>query len=139
MIILDTNIVATLMHPVPDANVMAWMDRQPRISIWTTAITVLEIQKGIRALPDSRKRRRLNEEFEKLVTDRLDGRIASFDHVAADETATLIAHREKIGKNYDLEDGMIAGIVLARRATIATRNTKHFDDLPITVLNPWQA
>lgn len=139
MIILDTNIVSALMHNVPDPNVITWLDQQPRISIWTTAITVLEIQRGIRALPDGKKRSRLSEEFEKLLTDRLDGRIASFDHVAADKAATIVANREKTGKNYDLEDGMIAGIVLARHATIATRNTRHFDDLPITVLNPWQA
>jgi len=26
---------------------------------------------------------------------------------------------------------------LARKARIATRNTRHFDDLPDTVINPW--
>jgi hypothetical protein len=34
---------------------------------------------------------------------------------------------------------MIAGIVLASRATLATRNAKHFDDLSISVVNPWEA
>jgi predicted nucleic acid-binding protein len=33
---------------------------------------------------------------------------------------------------------MIAGIVLANRATLATRNTQHFEDLPLTVINPWE-
>jgi predicted nucleic acid-binding protein len=33
---------------------------------------------------------------------------------------------------------MIAGIVLAHRATLATRNARHFHDLPLTILNPWQ-
>jgi predicted nucleic acid-binding protein len=138
MIILDTNIVSALMAPVPDPSVVTWLDRQPRISIWSTAITVLEIQRGIRALSDGRKRSRLTREFEKLVTDHLGGRIASFDQAAADQAANLIAARERIGKNYDLEDGMIAGIALTHRAAIATRNVKHFDDLPLTVVNPWQ-
>ena len=30
-----------------------------------------------------------------------------------------------------------AGIALARRATLATRNAKHFDDLTTPVINPW--
>jgi len=34
---------------------------------------------------------------------------------------------------------MIAGIALATRAALATRNTAHFADLSITVINPWQA
>src|SRR5258707_757592 len=35
-------------------------------------------------------------------------------------------------------DTMIAGIVLANRATLATRNTQHFKDLLLTVINPWE-
>jgi predicted nucleic acid-binding protein len=34
---------------------------------------------------------------------------------------------------------MIAGIALARHNTLATRNTRHFDYLSISVLNPWEA
>jgi predicted nucleic acid-binding protein len=34
---------------------------------------------------------------------------------------------------------MIAGIVLASRATLATRDTKHFDDIAKSVVNPWEA
>jgi predicted nucleic acid-binding protein len=33
---------------------------------------------------------------------------------------------------------MIAGIVLANRATLATRNTQHFEDLALPVINPWE-
>jgi hypothetical protein len=32
---------------------------------------------------------------------------------------------------------MIAGIALARRATLATRNVKHFVDRGLEVVNPW--
>jgi toxin FitB len=37
----------------------------------------------------------------------------------------------------DMRDTFIAGIALARRATLATRNLRHFDDLSISVINPW--
>jgi predicted nucleic acid-binding protein len=33
---------------------------------------------------------------------------------------------------------MIAGIAIARNAAVATRNTRHFADLPVPVLDPWQ-
>jgi toxin FitB len=34
---------------------------------------------------------------------------------------------------------MIAGIVLAHHAALATRNTRHFEDVPVSVVNPWVA
>jgi predicted nucleic acid-binding protein len=39
----------------------------------------------------------------------------------------------------ELRDTMIAGIVLARHATLATRNSIHFDDLSLPLINPWAA
>jgi predicted nucleic acid-binding protein len=41
------------------------------------------------------------------------------------------------GRPVDVRDTLIAGIAVAREAAIATRNTRHFEDLPITVINPW--
>jgi toxin FitB len=32
---------------------------------------------------------------------------------------------------------MIAGIAISRRATLATRNTRHFADLSIPIIDPW--
>ena len=34
---------------------------------------------------------------------------------------------------------MIAGIVKARRATLATRNIRHFEDAGIDLVDPWLA
>jgi predicted nucleic acid-binding protein len=36
-----------------------------------------------------------------------------------------------------MRDTFMAGIALARRATLATRNVRHFDDLSVPVVNPW--
>jgi len=36
-----------------------------------------------------------------------------------------------------MRDTFIAGIARARRATLATRNVRHFDDLSVPVVNPW--
>lgn len=41
------------------------------------------------------------------------------------------------GQPVELRDTMIAGIVLSRRATLATRNTVHFEDAGISMVNPW--
>ena len=41
------------------------------------------------------------------------------------------------GKPVDFRDVEIAGIVAARRATLATRNVRHFQDLRIELVDPW--
>ena len=38
-----------------------------------------------------------------------------------------------------MRDTFIAGIALAHRAALATRNVAHFQDLPIQVIDPWRA
>jgi hypothetical protein len=38
-----------------------------------------------------------------------------------------------------MRDTQIAGIALARRATLATRNVRHFTDLKISLVDPWAA
>jgi predicted nucleic acid-binding protein len=48
-----------------------------------------------------------------------------------------MASRHKKGRPVDLRDTMIAGIALACHATLATRNTEHFEDLPVPVVDPW--
>ena len=71
--------------------------------------------------------------------DDLEHRVVDFDASAATAAATLTVARSKRGGPVDLRDTQIAGIVLARRATLATRNVKHFADLDVPVVNPWEA
>jgi predicted nucleic acid-binding protein len=50
-----------------------------------------------------------------------------------------MASRQKKGRPGELRDTMIAGIVLAHHATLATLNITHFEDLSVPVINPWLA
>lgn len=138
MIILDTNVVSALMRDVPDRSVLEWLDQQPESSIWTTSVTVFEIQAGLQVMPAGRKRSLLSEQFDRLL-DEIDHRISVFDEEAARQAANLTASRQKKGRPVELRDTMIAGIVLAGKASLATRNTAHFSDLSATIIDPWAA
>lgn len=139
MIILDTNVLSAIMSVEPDPRVVAWLDRQPAESIWITTITVFEARLGLALLPASRKRRALELSFALLLHDDLEDRVLDFDTDAAVAAALLAAKRQKSGKSVDVRDTEIAGIAVARRATLATRNVRHFEDLEIPVVNPWSA
>jgi hypothetical protein len=136
MIVLDTNVLSALMRQTPDPQVIGWLDRQPRTSIWTTSITLLEVRFGLQIMAAGKRRSLLMEAFE-AVLGRLGHRVIPFDVAAAQQAGDLMASRHKKGRPVELRDTMIAGIVLVQRATLATRNTAHFEDIAASVINPW--
>lgn len=138
MIVLDTNVLSALMRRVPDPEVVAWLDGQPRTSVWTTSVTVLEIRYGLEILAAGKRRAALIRAFDTVLADQIEHRIASLDVAAAERAATLMAARHRAGRPGDLRDTLVAGIVLAHRATLATGNTRHFEDLTVPVVNPWR-
>ena len=137
MIILDTDVLSDLMRDRPDHAVEQWLDHQPRTSIWTTSVTIMEIRFGLAVMPLGRRRAGLQREFEATLNETLEDRVIAFDAIAAEATARLMAERRRRGTTGDLTDTMIARIAIAHQATLATRNTRHFDDLPVPVVNPW--
>jgi toxin FitB len=136
VIILDTNVLSALMRERPDQNVITWLDRQPRTSVWTTSVTLFEIGFGLQILGTGRQRTVLFRAFEELLA-RIGQRVLTFDVAAAGQASDLMAARHRKGRPVDLRDTMIAGIALAQHATLATRNTAHFEDASIVLVNPW--
>ena len=139
MVILDTNVISALMQGEPEPKVIDWLDRQPEVSVWTTAVNVLEIRFGLEVMPQGRRRSQQRRHFERILDEVLERRIAVFDSDAAEESALLMAKRRAGGHSVDFRDSMIAGIAIVNRATLATRNTRHFADLPVPVVDPWTA
>ena len=139
MIILDTNVLSALMRTSPDASVVAWLDRRPAESVWITSITLFETRLGLALLSRGRPRQALETSFAHLLEEDLQNRVLDFDSTAATQAALLAAVRQRAGKPVDVRDTLIAGIALARRATLATRNIRHFSDLTVPVIDPWHA
>lgn len=120
----------------PPTSVIAWLDRQPTESIWTTAITVFEIQYGLERLPEGKRRRFLEEAFESLMAEDLGSRILAFDVHAARASAAIASDLDSCGQRPGIRDVQIAGIARAHQAPLATRNTKDFERC-CEVINPW--
>ena len=137
MIVLDTNVLSALMRRDVDETVLTWLDLQPSESVWTTSVTVFEIRFGLELLAPSQRKRQLEDAFSRAVDEDFQGRILPFDHEAAREAARLAAERRAVGRSVDFRDIEIASIIYARRATLATRNARHFRDLGIEVVDPW--
>ena len=125
------------MRDEPEAEIIAWLDSQSVESVWTTSITVYELRFGIELLPAGRRRRQLDEAFTAVIEQDLEGRVLPFDATAARLAGTVAAEYRRAGRSLEIRDVQIAGIARARKATLATRNTKHFEGIGLTLVNPW--
>jgi predicted nucleic acid-binding protein len=64
--------------------------------------------------------------------------VLDFDSPSALAAADLTARLKTKGLGIDLRDAQIAGIVSTRSTTLATRNTMHFLNTGIKLVNPWE-
>jgi len=139
MILLDTNVLSAMMRVAAEPTVERWLDTQPTESVWTTTITIFEIHFGLPLLAPSRRRDRLYDAFSRAIDEALGGRVLPFDRSAAENAATIAARQRQTGRSVEIRDVQIAGIAAARKATLATRNTRHFAELGIVLVDPWHA
>jgi len=137
MIIVDTNVMSEMMRLTPEQNVVAWFNDRRSETVWTNAITIMEIRYGLDIKPDGRKRFLLEATFERMLATYFPGRIAAFDHDAASHAARLQGRLKRAGIGIELADCMIAGITLSHGAILATRNVRHFADAGIDLVNPF--
>jgi len=137
VIVLDTNVVSALMRSEPDPNVVSWLDSLPAESVWTTSVTVFEVRLGLEILVEGRRRRHLEEAFAKALEEDFEGRVLPFDQPAAEAAGRIAAERRRVGRIVEIRDVQIAGIVKARKATLATRNLRHFEGCGLALVDPW--
>lgn len=138
MIVLDTNVVSEFMRLQPEDTVVTWLESQPTNEIWTTTITVYEIQHGLNILPDGKRKRDLIHQFELAMQLDFADRILDFDTTAAIAAADISAEYKKQGQGADVRDIQIAGIVASKAWTLATRNVKDFHLSDVALINPWE-
>ncbi len=106
-------------------------------SVWATAITVFEVRFGLE-LPAT-GRRRMEEEFARALAEDFEGRVLPFDQAAAQAAGAMAAARRRAGRTLEIRNLQIAGIAAARKATLATRNVRHFEGFGLAVVDPWAA
>ena len=139
MILVDTNVLSAMMRVAVEPTVERWFDAQPPESVWTTTVTIFEIRFGLALLAPGRRRDRLYDAFDRALDEILGGRFLSFDRAAAEAAAAIASRQRQIGRPVEIRDVQIAGIAAARKATLATRNTRHFAGLGIVLVDPWHA
>ena len=136
MILLDTNVVSETMKPKPDANVLAWLDRQAAETLYLASVTLAELLFGVAVLPDGKRKSRLAAAIDDLI-GLYAGRVLPFDADAARRYALLAAAARQKGEGFPMPDGYIAAIAASHGYIVASRDAAAFESVGLKVINPW--
>lgn len=140
MIIVDTMVLLEPFKPRPDPAVVNWLDRKIPSDLFVTTINQAEMEYGLWAMPESKRRVQLNRGITELFEVDFSGRILPFDSRAALMFGTNIAPaRQKHGKDAVKDmDGMIAAIAICHdRCRVATRDRCPYELMGVEVIDPW--
>ena len=139
MILLDTNVASELLRLDASPGIAAWLERIGTAELGTTTITVFEMEQGLAQMPMGRRRAGLENAMADLFGPGLLGaRIFTLDRPAAVIAGRVAGGLARQGRMIDTPDALIAGIALHLDATLATRNTRHFERVDgLRLVNPW--
>lgn len=135
MFVLDTNVISELRHGKPHQSpeVRGWAAAQPAGRLFLSAITILELEKGVQSLE-----RRTPPQGGALrvwlmgVRAAFAGRILPF----TDNTATVCASLHVPDPRSE-RDAMIAATAIEHGFTVVTRNMPDFANTGVALINPW--
>lgn len=139
MILLDTNVISQAMKPNGNSSVRSWLSSRAKSDLFICAPVLAELRYGAEILPPGRKREAFFKACEVIELEKFSGRILPFDQLAAHHFARLRAIRKTAGEPLPVMDGVIASIAAPHAMTLATGNTKHFQDLGIPLIDPFTA
>lgn len=137
MILLDTNVVSEIMKIAPSANVLKWLNDQSSSAVHVSAVTVGEIEYGLRILADGRRRLQLKEKFEQFIALAFAQRVLGYDEAAARLYGEIMGWRKELGRPMSVPDGQIAAIARCHGLSVATRNTGDFQECGVDLVNPF--
>jgi predicted nucleic acid-binding protein len=136
--LLDTNCVSEMVRVKPEPRVLEWMEAAEESLLHLSVLTLGEIRKGLAALPQGRRRTRLEAWLEVDLRDRFAGRILPVDAAVADRWGLLAAQAKRNGATLPIIDGLLAATALHYNLTIVSRNVRDFAAAQVTALNPWE-
>ena len=134
--LLDTNIISNVIKLDPSKALLAWMAEQVDNDLFISALTIAEIQCGLREKPKGKKRALLEAWFNGPEGPQalFAGRVLPFDEKAGLIWARLMADGTAKGRPRSARDMIIAAIAEANDCVVATDNEKDFSGLKF--INP---
>ncbi len=137
MFLLDTNVISELRKAgdvQADASVVAWSSEQTPESLHISAITVMELEIGVRRMErrDTVQGALLRKWLDEHVMTFFSSRIVPVDAAVAVQCAKLHVPDKKSER-----DALIAASALVHNMAVVTRNESDFVHSDVRLINPW--
>jgi predicted nucleic acid-binding protein len=136
--LLDTSVVSEWVKPQPARGVVAWLAEVEEDEVFLSVISIAELRRGIELLAAGRRRQRLEKWLSDDLADRFHRRILAIDLPVADAWGRITARATRAGRTVGSMDALVAATAEVHGLALATRNTKDFDHLGVSLFNPWE-
>lgn len=90
-------------------------------------------------MSDRARRARLEAWLERKLVELFQDQVLPITREIAKRWGASDGMRQMMGRPLSAPDGMIAATALEHGLTVVTRNRKDFEELGVTMLNPWEA
>ena len=131
--LVDANVLCEPTKPQPETRVVEWL-RRHETEIAIDAVILGEIKFGINLLPAGARRRHLDHWFEEGIRR---VHCLPWDAASGLRWARLLADLRSTGQAMPIKDSLIAATALVHGLTVATRNTRDFQNAGLRVANPF--
>ena len=135
--LLDTNVISELRKVgdgKSDPNVTAWIGAHDARDLCISAITILELERGILSI--QRRDIAQGSRLRAWMDSRVRPEFAERTIVIDDAVATRCAHLH-IPDRRNEADAIIAATALVHGLTVVTRNIQDFQGTGVVIVDPW--
>ena len=135
--LLDTNVLSELVSTAPEPSVLGFVRTLAPATLFVSAISRFEIDRGLGLMPEGRRRELLSARYRALVGGL--GGVLPLDGAAASAGARIVLSARSRGTPLDehLFDVLIAGTAAAADLVVLTRNERQFRATGVAFENPW--
>jgi predicted nucleic acid-binding protein len=127
MIVADTDVLIDFLSGKDPGASRVYEELENGV-LYTTVINRFELLSGSKSTKQNEKLNQLLDALKILV----------LDVPAADKAADIRRQLDQKGQGIGMADSLIAGIVLEHRATLLTRNVKHYNRVHSLKLSHWK-
>ena len=134
--LLDTNVISELRRNSPDPSVIEWFSKRPASTLYLSVLTLGELRKGIENVKNLERRLVLTDWLETELPAFFTGRILPIDIKVTDRWGRLLA---AAGRPLPAIDSLLGATAAQYGLSVVTRNSRDFDNLGLSIINPWTA
>ena len=139
--LLDTNVLSEFGRSAvpPHPQVKSWVESADPGQLFTSVLTFGEIRKGIELLSPGKRRDELERWLDTDLSRWFEGRLLPVTRAISNRWGILAAQSQQRGRPLGNIDGLLAATAFEHGLTVVTRNTGHFENLAVQILDPWES